>query len=106
MTTEKPSDELVLPELTTAQLDDTMLDQLVTDLENAATVLDVLFKGHATQRTDGKPVPIRQAVSLLRAGESFGVQIRYIFEETEWRDTLSRASTGYRLVRMAIPDLG
>ncbi len=91
-----------LAELNESVLDAATLDALVSDLQTHADVLDVLVKGAATQRTDGKPVPLTEAVEMMRAGSVRGVQVRYNWDGDEWRDTLFAVPGGVRLVRMKI----
>ncbi len=91
-----------LADLNEAILDDATLSALVSDLHQHAEVLDVLVKGGATTRTDGKPVRLEDAVALLRAGSVRGVQVRYNWDGDEWRDTLFGTPAGVRIVRMRI----
>ncbi|MCO4746967.1 MAG: hypothetical protein KC912_19370 [Proteobacteria bacterium] len=96
--------EFQLPELQDTMLDAGTLQQLVHDLTTCTTVLDVLLKGGPMARTDAKRVSLADAVDQLQAGAVFGVQVRYRWEEAEWRDTLMRTPGGIRLVRMRMPD--
>ena len=91
-----------LPDLQEAVLDDAVLSQLVADLETHATVLDVFLKGGATERTDARAVPLRDAVDALRARSVRAVQVRYRYDGDEWRDTLMGGPAGIRLVRMKV----
>ena len=99
------SDELNLPELQDTILDVDTIHALVRDLTTVASVQDVLLKGGVRVRTDGRAVPLAEAVDALIAGEVFGVQVRYRYQDKEWRDTLMRAPAGVRLVRMEMPEL-
>ncbi len=92
-----------LPELQDTLLDAATLGQLFGDLATHARVLDVLTKGGATERTDGKPIGLDQAQRSLLAGDVRAVQIRYLFDQVEWRDTLMRVPGGIRLVRIQTP---
>lgn len=94
-----------LPELHDAVLDRATLHQLALDLESCARVLDVRTKGGRTARADAAPVDLREALAALESGGVFAVQVRYLYEGAEWRDTLMRAPAGVRLVRMQIPEL-
>ncbi len=92
--------ELVLPELTQGMMDRATLDAYVRDLAACADVLDVLVKGGTERRTDGAPVPLEEAVSSLMTGDVHGVQVRYRYDDTEWRDTLLWSPEGLRVVRI------
>jgi hypothetical protein len=93
-----------LADLHTADLDAATLAALFDDLERHARVLDVTVKGGATTYASGAPVALRTAETLLRDGQARGVQIRYLWDGGEWRDTLLRLPTGVRVVRMRTPD--
>ena len=97
--------EFELPELQDTILDPGTLQQLVHDLTTCTEVQDVLLKGGPMARTNAKSVSLADAVEQLQAGGVFGVQVRYRWEEAEWRDTLMRTPSGIRLVRMRMPDL-
>lgn len=79
------------------------LHALVDDLEQHAEVLDVLTKGGPKAHADPTPVSLRDAVLRLVRGEVRGVQVRYLFEGSEWRDTLLSTPTGVQDVRMKMP---
>lgn len=98
------SDDVVLPDLHEALLDDATLAQLFFDLEAAAEVIDVRLKGQAEARADEGVVTLRTARAGLESNAVQGVQIRYRFAGAEWWDTLIRTPSGVRLVRIR-PDL-
>ena len=89
-----------LAELNTATLDVATIAQLIDDLETCTRVLDVLTKGAARARANPEPVTLREAHQMLMAGQCRGVQIRYHYDGSEWRDTLMQTQEGIRLVRM------
>ena len=93
-----------LPELQDMVLDAATLTQLVADLETHAEVLDVRSKGGASRRASAAPLELREGVDQLLGGQVFGIQVRYLYEGSEWRDTLMRTEQGVRLVRMQMPD--
>lgn len=80
------------------------LHALVADLEEHATVLDVLTKGGPLAHADPTPIALREAVLRLVRGEVRGVQIRYRFDGAEWRDTLMSTPAGVHDVRMRMPE--
>ena len=92
-----------LPDVHEADLDPATLAALVRDLEQCAEILDVMVKGGAKRRAQAEPVPLREAVARFLDGEIAGVQIRYRFEGSEWRDTLMRTPDAVRLVRFQLP---
>ncbi|TNE89026.1 MAG: hypothetical protein EP330_12565 [Deltaproteobacteria bacterium] len=94
-----------LPDLQDAMLDRATLHQLVADLEQHARVLEVRTKGGQARRADAAPMDLRDALHALETGAVFGVQVRYLYEGAEWRDTLMRLPEGVRLVRMQMPEL-
>ena len=83
-------------------LDEARCEALLSDYERVARVLDVLVKGAPTARADPRPVALRSAVEALRAGAVRGVQIRYLHEGGEWRDTWMPAQDGVRVVRIRL----
>ena len=90
---------VALAELTEALLDEPTLRQLAADLRAHTELLDVLVKGGARRRTDGKPVELEAALASLLQREVVGVQIRYRWQDDEWRDTLFYTPEGIKLVR-------
>jgi hypothetical protein len=97
---------VIFPELNESTLDRATLMQLMNDLNHHAEVLDVLEKGTSKQRTDGRSVLIEEAFQKLSAGQISGVQIRYRWDDSEWRDTLLFQAPGMvRLVRIKIEPL-
>ncbi len=91
---------MILPELSVGVLDAPTLAALFDDLERHAEVLDVITKGGPVQQTSAANMPLRVAQTLLLTGGIRGVQIRYIWDGAEWRDTLLATREGVRLVRM------
>ena len=87
-----------------AVIDDATLDALVSDLTTYAQVLDVLVKGAPTHRTNGQVVALQDAVAWLRDGSVRGIQVRYRYDECEWRDTWLATGAGIRLVRVKTPE--
>lgn len=81
-------------------LDAPTLAALFNDLEAHANVLDVITKGGPVQQSPGTQIPLREAQALLAEGRVRGVQVRYVWEGEEWRDTLLATADGIRLVRM------
>lgn len=89
-----------LADLTQAVLDPPTVATLFDDLESCTNVLAVLTKGGATLRTNPRNITLREAEALLVGGKVQAVQVQYVFEDQQWRDTLMRRPDGVQLVRM------
>lgn len=104
-------DEIPLPPLQEAVLDEATLDQLFFDIAEGAEVVSVSLKGGATaragdlQRAGSGGGELALARRALGDGTALGVQIRYRFAGSEWWDTLLRIPAGVRLVRIRIEDV-
>ncbi|TPV94156.1 MAG: hypothetical protein B7733_16940 [Myxococcales bacterium FL481] len=98
-------DDVELPKLYESELTAAQLRELFEDLAEVAEVLDVLLKGHPTERTDGRPVSLSDAREAVENRRVRGVQIRYRFDGSEWRDSLLIAPGRVKLVRMQMPEL-
>lgn len=102
---EEPMEEPKLAELTESLLDRATFEAFLDDLEACTQVLDVLVKGGTKQRTDAKPVGLREAGAMLVEGAVHALQIRYRYDGSEWRDTLLWSPEGLRIVRMNMSDM-
>lgn len=98
--TTAPEGAPALPDLHGGLLDEAALDRLFQDLGALAQLLGIAVKGGARDRAAYQRLSLDQALSLLRAREVRGLQLRYRFEGEEWWDTLMPARGGYRLVRI------
>ena len=95
------SDGSPLPEICQEILDESILNQLVVDIETCTQLLEVIPKyGPDTYVEDGAKVGLRDAVSMLLSGQLRGAQIRYVHEGSQWWDTLMATPAGVRLVRI------
>lgn len=97
------SPPLELPELHSGDLDAATLAALIDDLERHAVVLDVLVKGAPGEHVSPTPVPLREAWLQLISRTVRGVQVRYLWQGAEWRDTLMLVPGAVRVVRMRMP---
>jgi hypothetical protein len=102
---EGAEEELKLPELQDALLDEKTVDRLFFDVKHAAELIGVAFKGGSQERASATAAgdALDQAREALRAESVLGVQLRYRHRGREWWDTLLRTPAGIRLVRIA-PD--
>jgi hypothetical protein len=91
--------EPLLPELTQSELDGETLVSLVQDLTSQTQILEVLTKGGLCARADKTELTLEEAVTALCAGAVRGVQIRYVWEGTQWLDTLINNQGTIRIVR-------
>jgi hypothetical protein len=87
------------PQLQQVEVDDALLDALVTDLTALTEILCVMPKAGAG-RVVPKTVPLDKGVQLLRDNTLRGLQIRYRYEGDEWWDTLMQTPDGIRLTRI------
>lgn len=95
------SDEqpIEFPDLNHAVLDEATLAQYFEDLR-LAQVFAVLVKGGPERYANENSIALETAQKLLAMGLCHGVQIRYLWQDEEWWDTLMQTSEGTRLVRV------
>ncbi|AWV89974.1 hypothetical protein [Bradymonas sediminis] len=88
-----------LPEINQGLLDAATLAQYYQDLE-LTRVFGVMVKGGPERYANEQSVPLETARQLLADGLCHGIQIRYIWQDEEWWDTLVGTGDGVRLVRI------
>ncbi len=88
------------PALQRAHLDDDTLAALVADISGLTRILAIQVKGGTQEHGDAAGASLDMAVADLRAGAIRGVQIRYVWQDQEWCDTLIADGRGVRLVRV------
>ncbi len=88
-----------LPQLQQVEVDDALLDALVTDLTALTEILCVMPKAGAG-RVVPKTMPLAEGAKMLRENNLRGLQIRYRYEGDEWWDTLMQTPSGMRLTRI------
>lgn len=84
-----------------ALLDDATTRQLFFDIEQAAELVDIVYKGPCARRADPVPTTPSLADAHRALAKGHSVQLRYRFGGEEWWDTLIRAATGVRLIRIS-----
>jgi hypothetical protein len=89
-----------LPEVHQALLDAAALAEHAAELAANTSILDVLVKAATDTHADPDPVSLERATHMLREGQIVGIQVRYLRDDEEWRDTLMRTNQGTRLVRI------
>ncbi len=94
--------ETALPEVFDSELDAAAVDALFRDLAALASPPEISLKHGATRYAEQAPaLDLVAARSALLAGDVRAVQIRYLHEGKPWCDTLTRARSGFRLIRIA-----
>lgn len=93
-------DGLKLPDLHEGLLDKDTLHQLFTDIAKHTKVFGIIARYQKRGFEDGTNVSLRQAEKLLNDKQVRAVQIRYLYENGEWWDTLMPTPNGIRLVRI------
>jgi len=91
--------EMALPDLNQALLDTQTLNQLFEDIRQCTKFLEAIPKrgpGHA----DDSGVSLDEARTLLTNKQVRGIQLRYLYDNAEWWDTLIDMGNGVKLVRM------
>lgn len=87
-----------LPDLEDGLLDDGGLTALAADLTALSTDIEVRCKGVGVY---SQPATLDDAVTALREGAVAAVQVSYRYDGRRWIDTIMRAPSGYRVVRVA-----
>lgn len=93
-------DGLKLPDLHEGVLDQDKLHQLFSDIAKFTKVFGIIARYQKRGFEDGTNVSLRQAEKLLNEKEVRAVQIRYLYDNGEWWDTLMPTPKGIRLVRI------
>jgi hypothetical protein len=90
-----------LPALHTTVLDAAQVEQLLSDIEACAELVEILPKyaaqGHVPDRAG---VTLAEARTLLASRAVRGLQLRYRYDDADWWDTLMLAGDRYRVVRI------
>lgn len=89
--------------LQTSDLDETLLSQLLFDVQHAAELLSVQVKARPGSYTEAARPTLAEAAELLRSGAVLAIQLRYRAKAQIWRDTLLRTPSGFRIVRAPEP---
>ena len=89
-----------MPELTQARLDPATLDQLFIDIATCTNVIDVTAKLAATRMVPKQRLTLDDAHELIRTRGVRGVQIRYLYDGSEWWDTIIVNGDEVRVVRI------
>jgi len=100
--TEAPEPPVDLPPLQRATLDDARLDELFSDIEQAAEHVEIVVKRHAEGYVgeETASLSLADARTLLAKRSVLGVQLRYRFRGAVWWDTLMVIPDGVELIRV------
>ena len=91
--------DVEFPDMHQGLLDAETLAQYFRDLEHAR-VFEVLVKGAPRKYADEDSFSLERGRELFEAGTVRGLQIRYLWNDAEWWDTLLRGGNGVRIVRV------
>jgi len=84
-----------LPEILQAEWAKDQVLQLFTDLAEGAHVQHVQLKTAATDAT----VTLATAKAAFAADEAYAIQVRYVFEDEMWCDTIMPGNPTTRIIR-------
>lgn len=89
-----------LPTLYEAELNETALWELFTDLEHAAQIHEVRLKNGSLSHSQRGDLVLSKLAALLWSDAPVSVQLVYTHAGRTWVDTLMRQATGVKLIRM------
>lgn len=94
-----------LPPVREAELSIEQVEQLFADIEAMASNILLMQRSSRSQRADASRVTTHWqfvcAKGSLLSGSVPRVQIRYLWQDTHWIDTLENRGCSFRLVRVA-----
>ncbi|WDQ17109.1 hypothetical protein [Rhodopirellula sp. P2] len=88
-----------LPEILEAEWAKDQVLQLFADLSEGADVQHVQMKSTATDAT----VSLAEAASAFAADEAQAIQVRYVFENEMWCDTIMPGDPTTKIIRNRLP---
>lgn len=94
-----PSDGPPTPEMCEGLLDTAQVMQLFSDLADCTQIVAILEKGGAQDYATSSVWDLAATRDRVLKGEVGAVQIRYLYDDSEWIDTLLLGPTGIRVVR-------
>ena len=89
-----------LPLMWDGFLDAATLQQYFTDLFNHAHIIAVTEKQSATENAGPDSLDLARAQLRLVNGQAQRLQIRYLYDDRQWCDTLIRQGDRIKLVRI------
>ncbi len=91
---------ITLPPMQDAVLDEETLQQLFVDLSEVADTLEVRMKFANERPASEGSSSLAAAIAALSSRSVAGVQVHYRHDGVEWTDTLMPGPEGIRLVRI------
>ncbi len=88
-----------LPEILQAEWAKDQVMQLFADLAAGADVQHVQMKSSKTDAT----VTLREAAAAFATDQAYAIQIRYVFENEMWCDTIMPGDPTTKIVRNRLP---
>lgn len=89
-----------LPELQQSILDDQTLQQVFTDIDACTKVLQVIPKQTTTGYIEPRNIPLDHGYNLITQRKLRALQIRYLYDNAEWWDTVISLPQGFKIVRI------
>lgn len=89
-----------LPDLHQTILDCAGVDALFHDIDSCTEVIEVIPRYADRRYASEQTLSLNEGRQRLRDGTLQGVQIRYMYEGSQWWDTLMRTPQGVRVVRI------
>ncbi len=97
---ENPQSDSQLPGVHSADVDRATILELVRDLQSCARIESVQARAAVRAEPVNQSDGIESAVQQLLSGAASAVQIRYLYDDIHWTDTIMRVDSGYRMIRM------
>ncbi len=94
-----------MPEMCDATLSSDDVANLFADLAACTQILAVQEKGSEQSYAAPGPAQLESAMGRLLTGDVRALQIRYVYQEREWTDTLMNLPIGIRLIRCQHADM-
>ena len=99
MVKEAPS-TIDLPELQDTLLDEDTVDRLLEDIRTRTSIIAVVPKGDLGTHSTCEKIPHDSVLDAFIGKSVHAMQIRYLYDDEEWWDTLMHTPGGVRLVRI------
>lgn len=85
-------------------LDPEALEAYFADIRACTDLQEISVKGGRREHADATGCSLHEARALLESGRIIELQLRYIWREEPWWDTLVCTGDGIRLTRIQPPD--
>lgn len=93
------SEPAALPQLQDQVVDWSVVDDLLRDISACTRLFAVLVRGAPDTMAGGAPADVSSARAALASGAA--VQLRYVYDDIEWWDTLMPAGDAIRILRVS-----